>query len=75
MIVFVLDSKIKKDLRMLVLSRKKEESIKIAKGVIEIKVLEIRGDKVRIGVNAPGDIDVHRSEVFDQIQASLRKSG
>jgi carbon storage regulator len=53
---------------MLVLSRKKAERIFLANGKIKIMVLDIRGDSVRIGIDAPKDIDVHREEVFDLIQ-------
>lgn len=53
---------------MLVLSRKVRESIVIGDGLIEIHVVEVRGDKVRIGVEAPKDISVHRREVFETIQ-------
>lgn len=52
---------------MLVLSRKKDEEIVIADGEIRIMIIEIRGDKVRIGIDAPRDITVHRREVFDAI--------
>lgn len=51
---------------MLVLSRKKSEEIIIA-GNIVITVVEIRGDKVRLGVTAPKDISVHRREVQEVI--------
>jgi carbon storage regulator len=53
---------------MLVLSRKKAERIFLANGKIKIMVLDIRGDSVRIGIDAPKDIDIHREEVFDLIQ-------
>ncbi len=51
---------------MLVLSRKKNESI-IINDNITIVVVEIRGDKVRLGVEAPKEVPVHRSEVMDRI--------
>ena len=54
---------------MLVLSRKKNESI-VINDDITIVVVEIRGDKVRLGVEAPKEIPVHRREVFDAIQRS-----
>lgn len=53
---------------MLVLSRKINESIVIADELITITVVEIRGDKVRLGINAPKDIPVHRQEVHDAIK-------
>ena len=55
---------------MLVLSRKKNESI-IINGAITIVVVDIRGDKVRLGVEAPKDIPVHRREVYDAIQREI----
>jgi len=52
---------------MLVLSRHREESIIIGDDII-VTVLEIRGDKVRIGVEAPRNVSVHRQEVYDIIK-------
>ena len=54
---------------MLVLSRKKNESI-VINNDITIVVVEIRGDKVRLGVEAPKEVPVHRREVFDAIHRS-----
>lgn len=51
---------------MLVLSRKKNESIIINNDVI-VTVVEIRGDKVRLGIVAPKDVPVHREEVYEAI--------
>ena len=51
---------------MLVLSRKRDESIMIGDDV-EITVIDIRGDKVRIGIKAPRKVQVHRKEVYDSI--------
>jgi len=51
---------------MLVLTRKKNESIVINDN-IKVTVVEIRGDKVRLGIEAPREIDVHRQEVYEQI--------
>jgi carbon storage regulator len=51
---------------MLVLSRKKNESI-VINNDITITVVEIRGDKVRLGIVAPKDVPVHRQEVFEAI--------
>ncbi len=51
---------------MLVLSRKKNESIIISDN-ITVTVIEIRGDKVRLGIEAPKDVSVHRREVYDAI--------
>lgn len=52
---------------MLVLSRKRNERIVIADGEIVLTVVEIRGDKVRLGIEAPKDIPVHRGEVQEAI--------
>ena len=52
---------------MLVLSRKKDEKIVIGDN-ISIMIVEIRGDKVRLGIEAPRDISVHRREVYDAIK-------
>jgi carbon storage regulator len=53
---------------MLVLSRKKNESIVIDDHIV-ITVVEIRGDKVRLGIQAPKEVPVHRSEVHAAIHA------
>jgi len=52
---------------MLVLSRQKDESIVIGDDV-EITIVDVRGNKVRLGITAPKDITVHRREVYDAIQ-------
>ncbi len=52
---------------MLVLSRHRDESIMIGDNII-ITIVDIRGDKVRLGIQAPTDIPVHRQEVFEAIQ-------
>ena len=51
---------------MLVLSRKKNESIVVNDNVV-ITVVEVRGDKVRLGIVAPRDVSVHREEVYEAI--------
>lgn len=56
---------------MLVLSRKKNESIIISDN-ITVTVIEIRGDKVRLGIEAPKDVSVHRREVYEAIQSQAR---
>ncbi|MEO8494188.1 MAG: carbon storage regulator CsrA [Planctomycetota bacterium] len=58
---------------MLVLSRKKNESI-VINNDITIVVVEIRGDKVRLGVEAPKEIPVHRREVYDAIKRNEQAS-
>lgn len=52
---------------MLVLSRQRDESIFIGDN-IKITVVDIRGDKVRLGIEAPTEIPVHRQEVYEAIQ-------
>ncbi|MBN1391942.1 MAG: carbon storage regulator CsrA [Sedimentisphaerales bacterium] len=52
---------------MLVLSRQKDESIMIGDNV-EITIVDVRGDKVRLGIAAPKEIPVHRKEVYEAIQ-------
>ena len=52
---------------MLVLTRKKNESIIIGDS-ISIMVIEIRGDKVRLGIDAPREVPVHRQEVYEAIK-------
>jgi carbon storage regulator len=54
---------------MLVLSRKKNESI-IINDNITVTVIEIRGDKVRLGIEAPKEVSVHRREVYEAIHGS-----
>ncbi len=53
---------------MLVLSRKKNESIVVNENIV-ITVVEIRGDKVRLGIEAPREVPIHRSEVYAAILA------
>ncbi|GMV36424.1 MAG: hypothetical protein AMXMBFR61_09320 [Fimbriimonadales bacterium] len=53
---------------MLVLTRKVHQSIMIGDNV-EVVVLEVRGEQVRIGIRAPKDVPVHRKEIYEQIQA------
>lgn len=53
---------------MLVLSRKLDEEIVIGDNIV-LKIIEIRGDKCRIGIEAPRDTTVHRREVYDAIKA------
>lgn len=53
---------------MLVLTRKVHQSIVIGNDV-EVVVLEVRGEQVRLGIRAPKDVTVHRKEIFEQIQS------
>lgn len=57
---------------MLVLSRKLKETIEVGPD-IRITVVDIRGDKVRIGIDAPDHVQVHRSEVADEIRRERRE--
>ncbi len=57
---------------MLVLSRKKDEKIVIGDS-ITLMVIEIRGDKVRLGIDAPRDVAVHREEVYEAIRRETRE--
>ena len=52
---------------MLVLSRQRDQSIMIGDDV-EITIVDVRGDKVRIGINAPREVSVHRKEVYEAIR-------
>lgn len=52
---------------MLILSRFRNESVMVGDNV-ELFVVDIRGDKVRLGIKAPTDVPVHRREVYDRIQ-------
>lgn len=58
---------------MLVLSREKNEQIVINDEEIVLTVVEIRGDKVRLGIEAPKDVSVHRREVYEAIQREGEK--
>ena len=68
---------------MLVLSRKKDESIMVGDN-IKLTIIEIRGDKVRLGIEAPRDVTVHREEIYkivkkekaeqDEIDAERKRS-
>lgn len=59
---------------MLVLSRQRDESIFIGDN-IKITVVDIRGDKVRLGIEAPTEIPVHRQEVYEAIQREQQRAG
>lgn len=56
---------------MLVLSRKANESIMI--GDVEITVVDVKGDRVRLGIEAPKDVPVHRKEVYNAIKQSIEQ--
>ena len=56
---------------MLVLTRKVNQSIVINDN-IEVIVLEVRGEQIRLGIRAPREVAVHRKEIYDQIQEENR---
>ena len=58
---------------MLALTRKKGESLVINNN-IEISILEVRGDQIKIGITAPKDVPIYRKEVYRQIQEENRAS-
>jgi carbon storage regulator len=58
---------------MLVLSRHRDESIMIGDDVV-VTIVDIRGDKVRLGIDAPQDIPVHRREVYEAIQRENQRA-
>jgi len=64
---------------MLVLSRQRYQSIMIGEGddVVEVMIVDVRGDKVRLGITASPHIPVHRREIYDAIQQekATKKSG
>ena len=59
---------------MLVLSRHRDESIIIGDNIV-VTIVDIRGDKVRLGIDAPKDIPVHRQEVYNAIQQEKMAAG
>lgn len=54
---------------MLVLSRKKGERIRVGHDII-VTIVEVRGDKIRVGIDAPDEVIIHREEVYDIIYAN-----
>ena len=63
----------KEVVNMLALTRKKDEAI-IIDGNIEVKILDVLGDKVRIGISAPKEIEIYREEVYIQVLESNRSA-
>jgi carbon storage regulator len=57
---------------MLVLSRKLNEKICIG-GMIEVQVLETRGDRVKLGVSGPPDVAIHRAEIYQRIHGGAKR--
>jgi carbon storage regulator len=58
---------------MLILSRKLNESI-VIDGRITVKIVRLDGDVVKVGIQAPADVPVHRQEVYDEIQRSNKQA-
>ena len=58
---------------MLVLTRRSGESVMIGDNVV-VTVLEVRGDVIRLGIGAPRDIQVHREEIYRELQASNQEA-
>ena len=58
---------------MLILSRKPGETV-VIDGRIRVKVIRVEGDVVKIGIEAPADISIHRQEVYDEIQRSNQEA-
>ena len=58
---------------MLILSRRKGETIVIGDN-IEISVIDVQGDTVKLGIKAPRSLSVHRQEIYDEIQAANREA-
>ena len=58
---------------MLVLSRQRDESIIIGDNVV-VTIVDIRGDKVRLGIEAPKEVPVHRQEVYEAIRREAQKA-
>ena len=57
---------------MLVLSRHRDESIMIGDEIV-VTIVDVRGDKVRLGITAPQDVSVHRREVYEAIQRERKQ--
>jgi carbon storage regulator len=58
---------------MLVLTRKKDQSI-IVGDDIEITIIDIQGDQVRLGINAPKNVSIHRKEIYTEIQNENKRA-
>lgn len=58
---------------MLALTRRKDEAI-IINGNIEIKILDVQGDKVKIGIVAPKEVSIHREEIYKQIMSNNQEA-
>lgn len=69
-----MDGPFQEGFSMLVLSRKKNESI-IINDNITVTIVEIRGDKVRLGIDAPKEVSVHRREIYEAIRSQAQRPG
>ena len=58
---------------MLVLSRQRDESIIIGDNIV-VTIVDVRGDKVRLGIDAPREVSVHRREIYEAIQRENRRA-
>jgi carbon storage regulator len=58
---------------MLVLSRQRDESIIIGDNIV-VTIVDVRGDKVRLGIDAPREVSVHRREIYEAIQRENRQA-
>jgi carbon storage regulator len=58
---------------MLVLSRKLGESV-VIDGRIKVKIVRVEGDCIKIGIEAPADVPIHRQEIYDEIQQSNKQA-
>ncbi|QDI91839.1 carbon storage regulator [Salicibibacter halophilus] len=56
---------------MLILTRKRDESIQIGDG-IEVKIVSVEGDQVKLGIDAPQHVDIHRKEIYECIEEENR---
>jgi carbon storage regulator len=61
------------EVNMLALTRKKDEAL-ILNNNIEIKILDIRGDQIKIGIEAPREVSIYRKEIYQQIQEANKES-
>ena len=57
---------------MLVLTRTKDESIFI-NGIIKVTIVDVRGERVRLGIEAPKDVEIFREEVYNEINKEIKK--